>query len=229
MLIPAATVLVFRCPACNGMDFHCLSLFSFSGSRKQSLICSCGAEILQISTKDYIAFHLQVSCMMCETKHLWYYHRKELWSNRLTCFSCPETQLDIGCAGPKEKVKQFVLCQERSLGEVAEELRRQGYFKNPEIMYTLMENLNILAETGRLQCQCGNQSLEMGIFPDNIHLRCGHCGTQGYVRAEAELDLNWLTACREVCLTHKGLAKKDKMKYRLHERLNRRKRRNNKL
>ena|GEM_PF-160267 len=229
MLIPAATVLAFRCPACNGMDFHCLSLFSFSGSKKQSLICSCGAEILQISTKDYASFHLQVQCMMCETRHLWYYQRKELWSNNLTCFSCPETQLEIGCAGPKEKVKQFVLYQERSLGEVAEELRRKGYFKNPDLIYKALENLNILAETGRLQCQCGNQSLEMGIFPDNIHLRCSHCGTHSYLRAEHEQDLNWLSACSDLCLTHQGLVIKDKIKCRLQERLNTRKKRKNKL
>lgn len=206
MLIPTSTVVAIRCPACDRVEFHVLSLFSFAGGNSAKINCSCGAPVMQVSTREYRNFQVQVRCGMCETRHLWQFQRRDLWSTEVVNLQCDETDLEIGCIGPKEQVKQCIRNhQERSLSEMAEELGFSGYFENPGVSYEMLENLYNIADAGRLSCQCGNQNIEMEIFPNRVELRCGYCRSGGALGTEGEADLTMLRAAWEVQLTGEGL------------------------
>lgn len=190
MVVSTVTVVTLRCPVCGRMEFHALSLFGFAGRKTQKLLCSCGAEVMTVGRKDRRQFWLQIHCIMCETQHLLWYTRKQLWSQNLMELQCTDTLVEIGYIGPREKVKSAIMKQEKSLQQMAADLGVADYFENPEIMYEVLERLRQLAESGALSCTCGSHQINVEVFPDRVELRCESCDHSCTYYAESDNDLD---------------------------------------
>ncbi|MCW2277500.1 hypothetical protein [Heliophilum fasciatum] len=189
MTVSTMTIVTLRCPVCGRMEFHALSLFAFAGRKNQKLYCSCGAEVMTVGSKDRRQFWLQIHCIMCETQHLYWFTRKQLWAHNLIDLQCVETLVDIGYVGPRDKVKAAIMKQEKSLQEMAADLGVADYFENPEIMYEVLERLHQLAEAGLLSCTCGSRQIAVEVFPDRVELRCEVCDHTCTCYAESDNDL----------------------------------------
>lgn len=200
MLIPTATVVALRCPSCGRLEFRGLSLFSFSGDRTWQLDCSCGMVLLTIGTRRGRNFWLQYHCGMCDNMHLAHYHRRELWSPELLTLTCSETDLEVGFVGPRDRVQQAVQYHDRSLAEMAEDLGLSGYFEEPDVMYQLLALVFQLAESGHVHCGCGNDNIEVEIFPGHLQLRCDSCGAEKILPAGTMADLDQLEGLEEILL-----------------------------
>lgn len=207
MLVSTTTIVAVRCAVCGKMDFHAMSLFSFAGKKVHRLTCSCGAGLMSLGSKDRRQFWLQLECLMCESRHIYYYNRQELWSGHLIVLTCEETDLAIGYIGSKEQVRKSILQQDKSVQEMAEDLGFVDYFENPEIMYEVLENLQQLAEDGRLSCQCGCYQINVEVFPDRLELRCENCDAVGLFYAESDCDLDAVKYAGEIRLPSTYLAK----------------------
>ncbi|WP_227762612.1 hypothetical protein [Zhaonella formicivorans] len=204
MCIPTTSVVAIRCPICGQLEFHALSLFEFAGSSSCKIQCTCGRPLLSIGTKDRKKFWLHVDCAMCETKHLFYFTRKQIWSDEVLEIDCEDTGLEIGYIGPKNKVRQCVQKQDRSLAEMAEELGFADYFDSPDIMYDVLDRLYQIAENGNLNCNCGNQNIEIEIFPDHLELRCDYCRSSARIMARTEEDLEYIMNSTAIQLAESG-------------------------
>ncbi|NPV28763.1 MAG: hypothetical protein HPY58_03735 [Firmicutes bacterium] len=205
MLVATTTALALRCPSCGKIQYHTLSLFSFSAQKTIRFTCTCGASLLLISTRDRKVFYFQLECLMCEGKHLFQYSLREIWTSQVRGLTCEETGLEVGFLGPREQVKKCIANQERSLREMAEDLGFTDYFANPEIMYEILDSLHKIAEEGNLSCQCGNLQLEVEIFAERVELRCSSCGALGVIDAESREDLEALKNIWEIRLRPGGL------------------------
>jgi hypothetical protein len=200
MIVTTTTALALRCPNCGKIQYRALSLFSFSAQKKVHLACECGQSLLMVSAKDQKTFYLQMDCLMCESKHLYHYSLKELWSSQIINLCCEETGLDVGFIGPREEVKKCIANQERSLKDMAEDLGFSDYFNNPEVMYEILDCLHKIAESGNLTCQCGNLQIEVEIFAERIELRCSSCGAVGVIEAETTEDMEAIKNTLEITL-----------------------------
>lgn len=200
MLVATTTAIAMRCPGCGKIQYHALSLFSFSIQKSFRFTCDCGAPLLLVSTKDRKIFYLQFDCLMCDEKHFVKHRLKEIWSSRVTSLVCEETGLDVGFIGPREQVKKCIASQERSLREIAEDLGFADYFTDPEVMYEILDCLHKIAEDGKLSCQCKNLQIEVEIFSDRVELRCSNCGAIGVIGAESREEIETLKNVWEIRL-----------------------------
>lgn len=198
MVLNTVNVVAIRCPECGRMDFHALSMFDFSGKKTRKIECSCGVGLMTIGTKDWKRFWIQVHCIMCETMHMLYFARRELWSKRVIELNCDDTEVEIGYIGPREGVKAAIAKQDKSLQEMAEDLGFVEYFENPEIMYEVLDSLHRFAEGNLLSCQCGNTQINVEIFPERVELRCDNCEAQAVFYAESYTDIQEINRLNEI-------------------------------
>lgn len=205
MLVATTTALALRCPGCGKIQDRTLSLFSFSAQKSLCIACDCGEQILSISTKNRKVFFLQLSCLMCEGRHLYQYLIKEIWSTEVISLICEETNLEVGFIGPRKQVRKCMTNQERSLREMAEDLGFSDYFHSPEIMYEVLDRLHKIADSGHLSCHCGNTEIEVEIFQDRVELRCSVCGVLGVINAAARDDLDTIKNAGEIMLQPESL------------------------
>jgi predicted RNA-binding Zn-ribbon protein involved in translation (DUF1610 family) len=200
MIIQTSNTVALRCPECGKIKYHTLSFFSFAGKEPVCFDCDCGAQLLSIATKDRKVYYLQLDCLMCETKHLYRYLFKDLWSSEVLHLFCEETGLGIGFIGPRQQVRKCIAKQERSLREMAEDLGFSDYFENPEAMYEILDDLHKLAAEAKLSCQCGNVDIEVEVFADHVELRCSNCDAVGIIGAESEEDRKAMKNTWEITL-----------------------------
>lgn len=204
MLIPAVTYLAVRCPSCGRLQGKMLSLFACSGGREAVIHCGCHAPLLTYGTRDGKSFWLRTRCIMCEGQHLVQVGRHEFWSAAVIPIYCETMGLEIGFVGPKSRVKEATRRQERSLYELVQDLGFCDYFYNPDVMYRVLQYLHHLALTGNLYCHCGNNDIEVEIFPDHLELHCPECEASGAVMAESKEDLLAVRKIGEIELIGRG-------------------------
>ncbi|MDS1030362.1 hypothetical protein RDV78_07680 [Bacillota bacterium LX-D] len=204
MCVPTLSIIAMRCPACNQLELHSLSFFDFARQRTYKMECSCGRSLLSVGTKDRKMFWLQIDCEMCESKHLYYFKRKQIWSENILEIECTDTGIEIAYIGPKEKIRQCVQQQNRSLEDIAQEVGFVDYFDNPEVMYQILDRINEIAEAGELRCQCGNQNIEIEVFPDSLELRCEDCNSIARIKAETAGDIENFKNASRIQLTECG-------------------------
>ncbi len=205
MLIITDTLVAMRCPECGKLDYHNLSRFAFSGNNKVEIVCSCGFVKLVVSTKNRRQYWVQVPCVVCETKHLRSLSSRMLWSGEVNYLFCQETGLELGYMGPEEEVRALAEAQEESMEALANEFDGEDdYFHNAEIMYEVLNCLHDIAERGALYCQCGNQDVEVDIFPDRLELHCENCHSVNIIYAETEDDLQVIRKVETIELARNG-------------------------
>ncbi len=188
MIISATSTMALRCSHCGRLSFQPLTLFSFSRGDTRRIYCDCGLPLLSISTRDRRKFWLKVDCALCEAKHILQLSRQRLWSAKILEITCEDTGLEIGYIGPQEEVRQALQHHNRSLAEMAREIGCNDYFENPEVMYSVLQRVYELAENGELFCLCGNENIEMEIFPGHLELRCDTCKVKTSISAQIPED-----------------------------------------
>lgn len=205
MIISTHTILAMRCPECGKLDYHKLSRFDFSGQKNVKIKCSCGFVKLFVSTKNRTKYWLQVPCVVCETKHLRNLSSRMLWSDEVNYLYCQETGLELGYIGPRDEVETLAIAHEENMEALANEFdREEEYFHNSDIMYEVLNCLHDIAEQGALYCQCGNQDVEVDIFPDRLELHCKDCDSVNIIYAETEEDLRVIKEVDTIELTQNG-------------------------
>lgn len=204
MVINTSTVLALRCSKCGKLNFHVISLFAFSGNHSVCVQCDCGAGTAVIGTHNYKKFSLQAECGMCETSHIYYFSLKELCNLEVIPLTCLETGLEVGYLGSKEKVREAVRNQDKSLIDLVEDASFADFFDNPDVMYQVLEYLNRISEAGFLTCRCGNSQIDLEILPDRLELGCSDCGARGVIFAETEEDFLTLKQLGKIELSEQG-------------------------
>lgn len=205
MPVETEKVLAMRCPECGKLDYHSIRRFAISRSANLSIKCSCGALKLGITTANRSEYRVKVACVYCEGFHHQAMSGKRIWgSEEVTGFFCPDTGLDLGHIGAEEAVRQAVRGREKELEVLVDEFGRDEYFHNSRIMYEALRCLQIIAEKGTLNCQCGNHQIGVDIFPDRLELHCNKCDSVNIVYAETDDDLEVIQQVEEIELSRNG-------------------------
>lgn len=212
MLLTTETVVALRCPMCGKFEQHKLSMFAFAGRQTVQISCSCGATKLSLGTKDLRKFWLQVPCVLCETKHMYFYTRKQLWGTGVQTIICSDSRIELGFVGAKDRVAQLVESYEQDISALLEEMDPDDYISNPEIMMEVLNTLHDIAEDGYLYCECGNVKIDVDIMPDRLELHCSECGAVGTVPADTDEDVLAIKNVDYIELTREGFNRGSKPK-----------------
>ncbi len=190
MLISARTTIALRCPNCGRLVLLSVSRFDFGRKESIGMTCECGEAVLEITKKGKTHFCLQVECIMCEAKHTFTYKSINMWSDEVKTISCENTGMEIGLFGQRDLVKENIKAIDKSVRQMLKDVEYDGYFSNTGIMRRVLEYVNDLNGQGLVSCSCGNNRLEVEVFPDRIELTCPHCQAVGILFAETPRDLN---------------------------------------
>lgn len=204
MVVSTETLLAMRCPECGKLEFHNISRFGFRNAKNKEISCACGALKLTISTKNRKDYWLQIPCVVCEAKHLRSLPGKQLWSGEVVYLYCQETGLELGYIGPEDRVKELAPSFDEDIETLAGEPGGDEYFHNSEVMYEVLNRLHDIAESSALYCQCGNQRIEVDIFPDRLELHCKDCDSVNIIYAETDDDLRVIQQVETIELTRSG-------------------------
>lgn len=210
MLIKTETTLALRCPDCGRSTLQTVSRFTFGCEKSREVLCSCGSLLLVVSTKNQKSYWLEINCVICESTHLYRLAPGELWSREVFHLSCQETGLELGCIGPYERVKAYLQTKEQALEILVEEMGGPNYFRDAEVMLSTLTYVHTLAEEGGLSCPCGENRIELEIFPDRVELHCRHCLRMFLLAAENEQDLDRLEARESIELRRQVFNEKKK-------------------
>lgn len=185
LILTTNTTVAMQCPRCGELEFQALSIFAFSGQGRKVLFCSCGAQLMSITSKNRQQFNTAYTCVYCGKTHYLKLNRLALWGNAALPINCPEVEASVGYIGPKREVIQACHEREKSIGELAVELGYEEEFENPEVMVQILDHLRLLAKQGGLGCACGNQQLTFELMQDRIELYCECCEAMGILYADS--------------------------------------------
>lgn len=209
MVINTGTVIALRCSYCGKFNFHGISLFAFSGNKNLCFNCDCEKSSVIISRTKRKGFVLKTGCGMCEADHIYYLKYKELFPREVFPLDCVQTGLEIGFIGSKDQVMSAVNNQENTFADLVEDEGFEEFFDNPEIMLQILEYLNLISADGSLKCKCGNNNIDLEMFPDCLEMVCNECGNKGLIFAEDKDDLIDLKSLGKIELSEQGIVPKN--------------------
>ena len=206
MLIATDRVLAMRCPVCGKLEYHNLSRFWFSDYEAVQVICSCGVVKLIVEPKRNSKFwNISVSCVVCEDMHLHKITGKSLWQgDKVIYLFCHDTELELGYWGTMLGVRGAVSEKDDEIAILLSEITKDDYFINSEVMYEVINCLHDIADSGFLYCQCGNDDIELDIFPERLELHCKGCNSINIIYAENDDDLKFIRQIEKIELPRNG-------------------------
>jgi predicted RNA-binding Zn-ribbon protein involved in translation (DUF1610 family) len=212
MLIPTQKKLALRCPLCGKLEIKQLSLFDFSRRSPLHISCECGFNMLTITTKNYQDYYLQVPCLICEEVHLLKFNRHELWEKPLAMLRCNETGQELGYIGTAEAVEKIVSRRQHNIESIINNYGFDDYFSNPSVMFEVLNHLHQIAEDNKLFCLCGNNNIEIDVFPEKLELHCPVCQSLHIIYAETVEDLHVVKQANLIAMIEKGFTSFDSSK-----------------
>lgn len=212
MLVSTQRSLALRCPLCGRLEFHRISLFDFSGHSPLRVKCTCGFNKLIISTKNFKEFLVQMSCLICEEMHITSYSRHALWEKPALVLRCSETGQELGYIGTESSLEKIIKQKENDLESIVNNLGFDDYFTNPQVMFEVLNHLHRIAEEDKLFCLCGNDQIEIDVFPEKLELHCPFCQSLHIIYAETIEDLRIVKQANLISLTEKGFTSFDSSK-----------------
>jgi len=204
MIIPVVSFMAIRCPSCGRLQIRPLSLPACRHGQEVTIDCCCQAPLFSYTLGEERSFRILLHCLLCEGIHSVSVSLKQLADHAVVPITCEVAASEVAYIGPKDRLRSTTRVQERRLRELIRDLGKGNYFNNPEVMYRVLQHLHQLALSGRLYCHCGNNDIEVEIFPDHLELHCPECEATGSVMAESREDLTALKKIREIELVGHG-------------------------
>lgn len=212
MIISTQKKLALRCPVCGKLDIKQLSLFDFSKRSPLHIVCKCGFNKLTITTKNYQDYYLQIPCLICEETHLLKFNRHELWEKPLAMLRCTETGQELGYIGTSAAVEKIISRRQHDIESIINNYGFDDYFSNPSVMFEVLNHLHQIAAENKLFCLCGNDNIEIDVFPEKLELHCPVCQSLHIVYAETMEDLHLVKQVNTIAMIEKGFTSFDSSK-----------------
>jgi hypothetical protein len=204
LLVTTQRSFALRCPLCGRLEFQQLSLFAFTGSSSVNLNCQCGFAKLTLTTKNYKEFLLYIPCMFCNATHMLKYSFHELWETPVRMIRCPETGQELGYMGEHEALGRVIRRKQNDVDSIINDFGFDDYFTNPPVMFEILNHLHQIAAADRLFCACGNNNIEIDVFPEKLELKCPKCQSLHIIYAETLEDLWVVKKVQTIVMTEKG-------------------------
>jgi hypothetical protein len=164
---------------------------------------------MTLNTRNYRDFSLQLSCLICEEIHHLKYTRAELWEKSTLILRCTETGQELGYIGSEASIEKIIRQKQDDLDSIFNNFGFDDYFTNPQIMMEILNHLHQVAEENHLFCSCGNNQIEIDVFPEKLELHCPVCQSLHIIYAETFEDLHMVKKASSISLTEKGFTSFD--------------------
>jgi len=189
MIIDTGATIAFKCSSCGTFEFFNISLFKLLYKKEYCFRCRCGNSSLQLTRKNNREYKLSMPCLSCGGRHEYVLTRKDLISRDINVFYCTQTGMQQCFIGCDDDVLNRIDTLERELDELIDMFGYDSYFKNTRVMIDTLNRIHDIAEQGNLYCECGNNDIELLLFPDRVELNCRLCSGTKVINAGSNDDL----------------------------------------
>ncbi|MCX7745743.1 MAG: hypothetical protein N2645_02475 [Clostridia bacterium] len=189
MLVNTGITIAYKCSSCGSFKFFSVSLFNMVHKKEYLLCCHCNHSSIIITKDNFSNLKIEIPCIGCGSTHTSLLSKKDLFNKRLNVFYCPETGIPQCFIGADEEVRAKIDLLEKEFDELITRLGYDSYFNNTQVMFDVLNKIHDIAEGGNLYCECGNNDIELVLFPDKIQLKCKKCPGSEMIYAAFNKDL----------------------------------------
>lgn len=205
MLIDTSVTIAYKCTSCGSFEFFNISLFTLLHKNNYSLSCRCKKSWITIKQEGENNFLISIPCIGCGSEHTYLFTKKGILSGDPIAVNCPETGTQICFVGRDEAVRKKVDSLEEELDEMINMYGYESYFDNTQVMFDTLNCIHDIALKGNLQCECGNNEVELVLLSDCILLRCVKCGCSKKIPAATNKDLKDILMKNQILITEENL------------------------
>ncbi|MGI6142686.1 MAG: hypothetical protein ACOYEK_02280 [bacterium] len=191
MLIETAAAMVMRCAKCGKLTLISESLFNLRRGIKE-VDCPCGGSLARLSLGKEGFLNLEIMCFICEDWHFVTLPLASFLGREMEYFTCPESSLELGLTGSPGLLRERMAAGDLELMGLTGDLNLEEYFREPDIMFQVLNYLYELSRAGRVSCQCGHGRLEFKLYGERVDIHCKYCGSLLPVPAAAPEDLEYV-------------------------------------
>lgn len=202
MLIDTRLTLAYKCHYCGTFEYSGITLFSIAGGR-YAISCRCGQSELCITEPTSGHYDIRLQCSACGQEHIYHSNHRDMLYRDINAFKCPNTGMQQLFAGRDDEIRRRIDSIEKEQDELIDCLGYERYFKNTRVMMDTLNMIHDIAAKGNLFCECGNDDVEVTLFPDCIFLKCRKCPGSMIVSAESNNDLKKILSYRHILLVQK--------------------------
>lgn len=189
MLINTNMTIAYKCHFCGNVEFSQTSLFRLIQKKEIYFTCSCQKSTFSILGDMSTNFKVKVPCIGCGETHLFILNSKFLYTSKVKVLYCPNTGIELCLIGTDKDVRLQMDNVQKKFDEIFASLGYKNYFKNTQVMFSLLNIINDAAKEGNLYCECGCEDIDIILHSDKIYLKCQKCSAVKVIPAGANEDL----------------------------------------
>jgi Zn finger protein HypA/HybF involved in hydrogenase expression len=144
---------------------------------------------LLIVEKAKRGIKIKIYCECCRKYRTFYFFLGSLNKRGGHFIYCPECNLELAYLGTEDEVNRVVGRHQQEVETLIKEMGLEDFFKNPFVIYDLINYIHDLAEKRKIFCQCGSHDISAGFNFDKIELICKKCGNINHINAGNYEDL----------------------------------------
>lgn len=167
-----------------------------------SLFNGCDTDIKSLKvSRSKQGFNISIYCDTCKKYTSFIFSLKELskkGGHYLLCNSCG---IDLGFLGAKDDVESVANEHRKELEHAIKEMGLDNFFKNPMIVYELINHLHNLAEGNNISCECGSNEINAELTFDKVELFCKKCKKSIFIDAKDRCDLEKVKKVKSILIT----------------------------
>lgn len=141
---------------------------------------------------------IDCACVVCDAYHKISFPVREVVGAEAVDLICPQTGVAIGSCG--DETSAMRAAARDTLDAMVLDPECDGYFVSPGVMHALLQAIQAAAELERLSCGCGDDAVEVDIYPEKVELICTSCDSTVVLYAEDEEDLRIATGFQSLTL-----------------------------
>lgn len=142
--------------------------------------------------RGYKSIKVMFYCTGCGKYQEFQYRLKQLTKDGGSYAVCPECHFDLGFIGNQKDVEAVASRHRHEVDDFIKEMGFETFFKDPFVIYDVINHLHDLAENNKIMCECGSFDICAHLDFDKVELRCKKCGNTAVISAGSREDLKAL-------------------------------------
>lgn len=155
-------------------------------------------------TRGSKGINIRFFCSGCQKSHGFYFKLKALTKNGGNYVVCPNCKIDLGFIGAQKDVQRVAHRHQQEVEVLIKEMGFENFFKDPFVIYDLINHIHDMAENKKLRCECGNHDICAHLDYDKIELVCKKCHSSIFISAGSREDLKALKKRDYLVINSKG-------------------------
>lgn len=155
---------------------------------------------IEVSRKNR-GINVSMYCNSCQQYTTYQFSLRNLCRKDGNYLFCDNCGIDLGFLGKKGDVKKVALRHKKKLEFIMREMGFDSFFKDPMIVYELINYIDYMVESKRVRCECGSLDIKADLSFDKVELFCEKCKSKVIIDAKNRKDLERIKQENSIVIT----------------------------